>query len=92
MISIDMFYVRFLDSYQFLNASLETLVSDLVKLCQFQLLFKRTRHHFKDLDSELLFAKGVFPYEYFDSFDKFDETALPPKEAFYSTLKEAISD
>ena len=30
--------------------------------------------------------KGVYPYEYIDNWVKFDETTLPPKEAFYSNL------
>ena len=41
----------------------------------------------------LLLRKGVYPYEYMDSWEKFDETALPPKKAFYSNLNlENISD
>ena len=32
----------------------------------------------------LLLRKGVYPYEYMDSWEKFDKTSLPPKEAFYS--------
>ena len=37
--------------------------------------------------------KGVFPYEYMDSWEKFNETALPPKKDFYSNLNlENISD
>ena len=32
----------------------------------------------------LLLRKGVYPYEYTDSWEKFDETTLPPKECFYS--------
>ena len=37
--------------------------------------------------------KGVYPYEYMDSWEKFDETALPPKKDFYSNLNlENISD
>ena len=34
----------------------------------------------------LLLTKGVYPYEYMDSWEKFHETTLPPKEAFYSNL------
>ena len=30
--------------------------------------------------------KGVYPYEYMDSWKKFEETKLPPKIAFYSKL------
>ena len=33
-----------------------------------------------------LLRKGVYPYEYMDSWEKFDENTLPPKEAFYSNL------
>ena len=36
--------------------------------------------------------KGVYPYDYMDSFDKFNEE-LPPKEEFFSILNnEDISD
>ena len=34
----------------------------------------------------MLLRKGVYPYEYMDSWEKFDETALPAKEAFHSNL------
>ena len=33
--------------------------------------------------------KGIFPYEWFDSMDKLHKTTLPPKEAFYSKLKQS---
>ena len=33
--------------------------------------------------------KGICPYEWFDSVDKLHETTLPPKEAFYSMLKQS---
>ena len=34
----------------------------------------------------LLLRKGVYPYEYMDSWERFHETTLPPKEGFYSNL------
>ena len=34
----------------------------------------------------LLLRKGIYPYEYMDSWDKFNETSLPNKEDFYSKL------
>ena len=38
-------------------------------------------------------TKGHFPYEYRDRLEKLDDTVLPPKEAFFSRLKnEGISD
>ena len=41
----------------------------------------------------LSLRKGVYPYEYVDSWEKFNEAALPPKKEFYSNLNlEDISD
>ena len=38
-------------------------------------------------------TKGYFPYEYMDRLERIDDTALPPKEALFSRLKnEGISD
>ena len=34
----------------------------------------------------LLLRKGVYPYEYMDSWERFNETSLSDKEAFYSNL------
>ena len=34
----------------------------------------------------LLLRKGIYPYEYIDSWERFDKTSLPDKEAFYSSL------
>ena len=41
----------------------------------------------------LLLRKGVYPYEHIDNWKRFNETSLPPKEAFYSELNlEDIKD
>ena len=34
----------------------------------------------------MLLRKGFYPYEYMDSWERFDETTLPDKKAFYSNL------
>ena len=34
----------------------------------------------------MLLRQGVYPYEYIDGWEKFNETTLPEKEKFYSNL------
>ena len=36
---------------------------------------------------QLLFQKRVYPYEYMDAWERFEEEALPGKDAFYNKLK-----
>ena len=41
----------------------------------------------------MLLRKGVYPYEYMDSWERLNEPSLPDKEAFYSELNsEDITD
>jgi hypothetical protein len=90
-ISFDINYMRFIDSVQFLKASLDTLVTNLSNSCTDHDLFIHTRRH--TCGSDLLFSKGIFPYEWFTELDKLSATSLPPKEAFFSKLNdEGISD
>ena len=39
-------------------------------------------------DLVLITWKGVYPYEYMDSFERFQKPQLPPKDVFYSSLTE----
>jgi hypothetical protein len=40
-----------------------------------------------------MLRKGVYPYSYMDSWERFNEPELPPKEAFYNDLHdEPIED
>jgi hypothetical protein len=72
--------VIFLDSYQFLSASLETLAATL-PTSELKVLTACLPKHV-----ELFSKKGYFPYEWLDNFTKFNETKLPPIEAFTSSL------
>ena len=73
--------LRFIDSLQFMNASLDKLSSNL-SLNE----FVHTRRHSPSDTVHLLLRKGVFPYEYWDGPDKMNENCLPEKQAFFSHL------
>ena len=80
-------HLTFIDSFQFMSSSLDKLVSNLPKE---SLIY--TSQKFKGKELDLMSQKGVYPYDFMDSFDKFNEK-LPPKEEFYSILNdEHISD
>ena len=85
-------HYQFKDSLQFLNSSLEKLAESLAASSavpdHFEHLNEAARLMGWTADQlKLLKQKGIFPYDWFDSFDKIDETALPPREAFDSTLR-----
>ena len=48
--------------------------------------FDNLRVSHNDEQFRLLLRKGVYPYEYMSSWNKFEETQLPPKETFHSNL------
>ena len=76
--------LRFLDSLQYLTASLDTLVQSLAADGRDK--FRHTARHYPD--SDLVFAKGNYPYEYMNGRDKFVLTELCPIHALYSSLSE----
>jgi len=84
-ISFQIGNVRFLDTFQFLPASLDELVSLLLKSGKAN--FVHTRKHLHT-DDDIIFRKGTYPYSYMTSRDKFLETSLPPIEDFYDRLRD----
>ena len=55
--------------------------------------FKYLSEKFSGEMLKLVKEKGVYPYEYMDSFEKFSENKLPDKCKFFSSLKdECISE
>ena len=97
-ISIQLGPVEFKDSLQFLNSSLDKLVKNLKDkgVKEGKTLgetFPHTYEYFKrnwtDVNEdgfELLTRKGIYPYEYMDAPERFQETQLPPKEEYFSKL------
>ena len=83
-------YLRFIDSIKFMSSSLDSLVNNLArggnnKFFGFE--------DYNESQYKLLIRKGIYPYEYINNWDKFEETTLPPKEAFYSKLNmSGVSD
>ena len=72
----------FIDSFKFLSSSLDSLTKNLVsggkKLFGFE--------DYSELQYDLLTRKGVYLYEYINSWDRFEETQLPPISVFCSNL------
>ncbi|KYN29373.1 hypothetical protein ALC57_01185 [Trachymyrmex cornetzi] len=76
--------LRFIDSYKFLNTSLDKLASyldkDKLKIVRFEF------STLSDEEIELLTRKCIFPHEYIDCVEKLQDTRLPSRELFFSSL------
>ena len=75
---------------QFMNSSLASLTKNLGDNHPI------TTKHFKELgytdeQLDLVYRKGVYPYDYIDSHDRFLETELPLYHEFHTTLKGKIT-
>ena len=77
--------LRFIDSFKFMSSSLDSLVNNLARGGGKFFGFKE----YSENQYKLLIRKGIYPYEYMTDWDKFKETKLPPREAFYSKLNMA---
>ena len=76
-------HLTFIDNFQFMSSSLDKLVSNLPKD---DLIY--TSKAFKGKRLDLMSQKGVYPYDYMDSFEKFNEKELPTEDQFYSILND----
>ncbi|XP_035714999.1 uncharacterized protein LOC110858869 [Folsomia candida] len=77
----------FIDSFMHLPKSLDTLVTNLhAKPEGFDDKFGIMIQHFSKERAVKLSRKGVYPYSYFSSWDKFKETKFPDISEFYNTL------
>ena len=74
--------LRFIDSFKFMASSLDSLTNNLVRGGRKLIGFE----DYSELQYELFTRKGIYPYEYISSQDKFEEAQLPPIEAFGSNL------
>ena len=75
--------IVFIDSMLFLNSSLDKLVKNLGNED-----FKCLSEEFSGEKLELVKKKGIYPYEYFNSFKRFKESNLPEIDCFFSSLKD----
>ena len=70
-------HLVFMDSFQFTASSLEQLADNLPAD-----KIKYTSQVFQDGELALMKKNGVYPYDYMDSFQKFGDQQLPPKDSF----------
>ena len=81
-------HLAFIDSYQFMASPLANLAKNLPDE-----KYIYTSEAFSGERLALMKAKGVYPYDYMDSFQKFSQTQLPKRDDFYSLLtNEEISE
>ena len=73
----------FIDSMEFMNSSLDKLVKSLSDED-----FKYLVEEFGSKNLELLKPKDDYPYEYMNSFERFNEENLPARKNFYNSIKD----
>jgi hypothetical protein len=90
--------LKFIDSFQFMAASLEQLTKNLYisigKDEDQKPIYDHTKYdNFKNMKEhfgehmDLLCRKGFYPYEFIDGIQKLKTQGLPPIDKFYSSLK-----
>ena len=77
-------HLSFKDSFSFMSQSLDRLSSN---LGDNEFIYSREAFP-NDEQFRLMKKKGVYPYDYMDSFRRFSEKSLPEIEDFYSILND----
>ena len=77
-------HLTFKDSFSFMSQSLDRLSSN---LGDNEFIYSREAFP-NDEQFRLMKKKGVYPYDYMDSFQRFSERSLPGIEDFYSILND----
>jgi hypothetical protein len=90
-----MFEIRFLDTIAFMATSLEKLAENLKAGCktvdEMRKVFKNTSNEFTNDEQFLMMtSKGIYPYNYIDSYDKLLINELPKKNQFYDKLNNVV--
>ena len=87
----DKLTLRFIDSFKFMNFSLDSLVKNIKDHKHLESMMIKLGYNKEHIP--LLYEKGLYPYSWFDNLEKFKEKKLPNKYAFYNNLrKEQIED
>lgn len=79
--------LRFIDSMSFMATGLDKLVKNPPDAKK-QLTTGYFSKKYKGGDISLLMKKGVYPYSWVDSREKFQQTTLPERDAFYNDIDE----
>ena len=96
----DAYSLRFIDSFRFMNTSLDKLVKNIAepsKYLSIDVLKERFYNTYRlcgnnEEKLKLLSRKGVYPYEYMDSWEKFKLPVPLEKENYYSELNDSNID
>ena len=91
------FRLRFIDNYRFMGTKLDRLVKHLAEPCKYlsdNILKQRFYNTYQLCDGnmekiKLLLRKGVYPYEYMDSWEKIKLSVPLNKKHYYSELNDS---
>ena len=78
--------IRYIDSFKFMTSSIDSFSKNLSRE-----QFREMSKVFEE-DTDFLIRKGVYPYDYMDSFERFNELELLLAKEFYSRRNDSNVD